>query len=205
MRIAGTLLLATFLGGCENRAVDADAAAAASVPQAGAEAMPQQFGIGRIATPEEVARIDIDIMPDGRGLPPGSGTATQGAAIYAARCANCHGADGEGTPVGSALVGRKEGDAFDFANSIETERGKTIGNYWPYATTLFDYIRRSMPFDQPGSLSNDEVYALSAYLLNRNDIIGGEAVMNATTLPEVRMPARDRFRQDDRLTSTRVR
>src|SRR5690606_26857041 len=135
-------------------------------------------------------------MPDGRGLPPGRGTPVQGAEVYTARCAICHGAQGEGTPLGMALVGRNPGDSFRFESPDGADRPKTIGNYWPYATTLFDYIRRAMPFDRPGSLSDEEVYAVSAYLLYRNEIIDREAVLDAGTLPRVRMPARDRFVPD---------
>jgi cytochrome c len=163
------------------------------------------LGIGRPATPEEVARLDIDVMPDGRGLPPGAGTAAQGAAIYAARCAACHGAQGEGTRAGAALVGRTPHDTFDFASTREKERAKTIGSYWPFATTVFDYVRRAMPFDRPGSLTDPEVYAVTAYLLQRNGIVAADAVLDARTLPRVRMPARDRFVRDDREQSRRVR
>ena len=117
---------------------------------------------GRPATADEIRRVDIDVGPDGAGLPAGSGSAAQGAPIYAAKCAGCHGPAGEGTPVAVALVGRNPGDAFDFAAAREKERTKTVGNYWPYATTLYDYIHRAMPFDKPGTLAPDEVYSLVA-------------------------------------------
>lgn len=172
---------------------------------ASSERLPERLGFGRAASPEEIARVDIDIMPDGRGLPPGRGTSAGGATVYAAKCAGCHGPQGEGSPAGAALVGRNPSDAFDFSVSGEKERSKTIGNYWPHATTLFDYIRRAMPLDRPGSLTDEEVYALTAYLLHSNEIIAKDAVMDASTLPQVRMPARDRFRPDDRESSTRVR
>src|SRR6185369_13209373 len=126
----------------------------------------------------------------------------QGATLFAAKCANCHGSAAEGTPVAVALVGRNPGDAFDFAVSRDKERTKTVGNYWPYATTLYDYIHRAMPFDKPGSLAPDEVYSLVAFVLARNGIVKDDAVIDARTLPAVRMPARDRFVPDDRERST---
>lgn len=172
---------------------------------AASERLPDRFAFGRDATPEEIALVDVDVMADGHGLPPGRGNSGQGAEVYATSCAGCHGAQGEGTGAGSALVGRNAGDVFDFAVSLEKERAKTIGNYWPYAPTLFDYIRRAMPMDRPGSLTDDEVYAVTAYLLHRNEVIAEDAVMDARTLPQVRMPARARFVPDDREQSTRVR
>ena len=158
-------------------------------------APPQTLGIGRPATPAEIAAIDIDIGPDGSGLPPGSGTAAQGATVYAARCAGCHGKTGREGP-NDVLVGRLNGEGFPF--SRDPKLPHTIGNYWPYATTVFDYIRRAMPPDAPGSLKDDEVYALVAHLLALNELIAVDAVMDATTLPKVKMPARDRFVPDQR-------
>ena len=158
-------------------------------------AQPQTLGIGRPATPAEIAAIDIDIGPDGAGLPPGGGTAAQGATIYAARCAGCHGKSGREGP-NDVLVGRLTGEGFPF--SRDPKLPHTIGNYWPYATTVFDYIRRAMPPDAPGSLKNDEVYALVAHLLALNELIAADAVMDATTLPKVKMPARDRFVPEQR-------
>jgi mono/diheme cytochrome c family protein len=159
---------------------------------------PAIFGIGRPATPAEIAVLDIDIGPDGVGLPPGRGTAAEGAPIYAARCAACHGKTGTEGP-NDVLVGRMPGDTFPFAR--DPQAPKTIGSYWPYATTVFDYIRRAMPLDAPGSLKDDEVYRLVAYLLVRNDLVPVDAVIDATSLPKVRMPARDRFVPDEREAS----
>ena len=156
---------------------------------------PTTFGIGRPATPAEIAALDIDIGPDGAGLPPGRGTSAEGAPIYASRCAGCHGKTGKEGP-NDVLVGRLPGDTFPFARDARAP--KTIGSYWPYATTVFDYIRRAMPPDAPGSLRDDEVYALVAYLLNLNDLIPADAVIDATSLPKVKMPARDHFVQDKR-------
>jgi S-disulfanyl-L-cysteine oxidoreductase SoxD len=145
---------------------------------------PARFDIGRAATPDEIRAIDIDVMPDGRGLPPGTGTVAEGAAVYAAKCQSCHGANGQGGTF-DRLVGREP-------------QVKTIGSYWPYATTLYDYTARSMPFLQPGTLTPNEVYSVVAYLLHLNEIVPESAVMDATTLPAVKMPARDKFVKDDR-------
>lgn len=155
---------------------------------------PARYGIGRSATPGEIAARDIDIPPDGRGLPPGRGTPAEGAAIYATKCAKCHGATGREGP-NDVLVGR---EPRDFGFSANPKAARTIGNYWPYATTVFDYVRRAMPPEAPGSLTDAEVYALSAHLLHLNELIPATAVMDATTLPKVAMPARDRFKQPGR-------
>jgi cytochrome c len=136
------------------------------------------------------------VRPDGVGLPPGSGTVAAGAAVYQQRCASCHGADGTQGRSG-ALVGTEPW--------AEWPVNPTVGNYWPYATTLYDYIVRAMPQDRPGSLTADETYAVIAWILNRNQLIPADAVMNATTLPAVRMPARDRFVPDDRTGGPVVR
>lgn len=156
---------------------------------------PATFGIGRPATPAEIAALDIDVGPDGAGLPPGHGSAADGAPIYAARCASCHGKTGKEGP-NDVLVGRLPGDAFPFAK--DPRAPKTIGSYWPYATTVFDYIRRAMPPDKPGSLRDDEVYGLVAYLLSLNELIAPDAVIDAASLPKVRMPAHDHFVPDTR-------
>jgi cytochrome c len=169
--------------------------AGAAVRLGSAQAPSSPLGIGRTATADEVRALDIDVMPDGRGLPAGRGTAAEGAVVYAAKCATCHGASGEG---GSAerLVGRNDGDSFAFATNPRLVR--TIGSYWPYATTLYDYTSRSMPFGQPGTLAPDETYSLVAFLLFRNGVIPETAVMDQASLPKVAMPARDRFVPDNR-------
>jgi S-disulfanyl-L-cysteine oxidoreductase SoxD len=142
--------------------------------------------------------LDIVVGPDGAGLPAGQGTVAQGRVLFAAQCAVCHGAQGEGVRgLGDRLVGTEPIDS--------TGWNRTIGNYWPYATSVFDYVRRSMPFDRPGTLSDDEVYALTAYLLHRNEIIPADAVVDAATLPRVTMPARDRFVRDDRRVAGEAR
>ena len=140
--------------------------------------------LGQPVTPADLASWSINVMPDGSGLPPGSGTSAQGAPIYAQKCAHCHGEQGKGG-VNAAVVGGAPIKGIDST--------KTIANFWPYATTLFDFIRRSMPWQQPRSLSDDEVYSLTAYILAMNKLIGEQDEMNAQTLPKVRMPNRDGF------------
>jgi cytochrome c len=145
----------------------------------------QSPNLGTPISPAEIAGWDISILPDGTGLPPGSGTPAQGSRIYAEKCAVCHGENGEGGQ-NAALVG-----GLPLTNGIDT--AKTVKNFWPYATTLFDFTRRAMPWPRPRTLTNDEVYALTAYILALNKIVGEDAVMNADTLPKVRMPNRDGF------------
>ena len=146
----------------------------------------QSPDLGRAATPEEIAAWDISIDPGGAGLPPGGGTARQGEAIFAAKCAACHGEKGAGKP-NDQLVGG--------GGTLAGDRPpvKTVGSYWPYATTLFDYIRRAMPLNESKTLADDEVYALVAYILQLNGIIGENDRMDAQTLPKVRMPNREGF------------
>ena len=141
-------------------------------------------GLGKPITATELAAWNINVQPDGTGLPPGGGTAAQGALIYAAKCAMCHGENGRGGP-NAALAG---GAPIRNMSSV-----KTIANFWPYATTIFDFTRRAMPWQAPRTLTNDEVYALTAYLLAINKLIGDNDTMNAETLPKVQMPNRDGF------------
>jgi mono/diheme cytochrome c family protein len=142
--------------------------------------------LGKPISQEDLASWDISIGPDGKGLPPGSGTAKDGEAVFMAKCQACHGAKGAGQP-NDRLVGGQ--------GSLPGDKPpvKTVGSFWPYATTLFDYVRRAMPFNQSKSLSNDEVYAVAAYILNLNGVIGETDVINAQTLPNVKMPNRDGF------------
>ena len=156
---------------------------------------PARFGFGRAATPADIAAVDIDIRPDGTGLPAGRGTAPEGATIYASKCASCHGKTGKEGP-NDVLVGREPRTGFPF--SQDPKLLHTIGNYWPYATTVFDYVRRAMPPTAPGSLKDEEVYALTAFLLNANELIPADAVMDRSTLPKVQMPARQYFQPDTR-------
>ncbi len=157
---------------------------------------PERYGVGRVATTAEIAAWDLDVNAKGEGLPAGQGSVAEGAVVYARSCAACHGANGEGIPPNARLVGRIPGDSFPFAT--DPKAVKTIGSYWPYATTLFDYIRRAMPQNAIGSLSANETYAVIAWLLHENAIIGADAVMDAKTLPAVQMPSRNRFVLDNR-------
>lgn len=148
------------------------------------------FGFGTPATAEQIAGWDIDIAPDGTGLPPGSGSVQQGEALFAKLGAKCHGAKGDGTDAAPPLVGGQ--------GTLATDHPvKTVGSYWPYATTLFDYIRRAMPADNPQSLAPDEVYALCAYILNLNGIVPANVVMDAHSLPQVVMPNHAGFTSPD--------
>jgi mono/diheme cytochrome c family protein len=161
------------------------AAAVALVALCGAAAA-QSPNLGKPISPEDLATWDISIGPDGATLPPGSGTPKQGEAVFTMKCQACHNAKGAGQP-NDRLVGGQ--------GTLPGEKPavKTVGSYWPYATTLFDYIRRAMPYPQSKSLSNDEVYAVAAYILNLNGVIGENETLDAKTLPEVKMPNRDGF------------
>ena len=161
-----------------------------------------RYGLGRAASADEVAALDIDVAPDGHGLPKGHGTAREGAALYAAKCAMCHAPQGQGMPPAfPALIGRDaKGEGFPFARDWRITR--TIGNYWPHATAVFDYVRRAMPHTAPGPLTNNEVYALTAFLLAANKVVPADAVLDSATLVAVRMPYRDKFVRDDRRGGT---
>jgi S-disulfanyl-L-cysteine oxidoreductase SoxD len=155
----------------------------------GAQAQ-SRYGIGRPATPDEIAGWNIDIGRDGRGLPSGSGSVSQGREIFVQQCAACHGEKAEGA-VGDRLAGGQ--------GTLATAKPvRTVGSYWPYAPTLFDYIRRAMPQNAPQSLSNDDVYAVSAYILSLNGIVPADATLDAKSLAAIRMPNRDGFGGDPR-------
>jgi len=156
------------------------------------------YDLGKPATSADVAARDVDVGPDGAGLPPGSGSVVEGVSIYAQQCASCHGERGEGkTPLYPRLVGRDSiAEGFPFGK--DPRFVKTIGNYWPYATTVFDYVRRAMPQMSPGSLTNDQVYAVTAYLLAANRVIPMTATLDSATIVAVKMPYADRFVRDDR-------
>ena len=147
-----------------------------------AHAQSPTFGLGRAPTPEEIKAIDIGVTPDGQGLPPGSGTAEAGKQVFESRCVTCHGATAKEGPQ-DVLVGGQ--GTLNTAKPI-----KTIGSYWPYATTLWDYVNRAMPFDHPGTLPADDVYSATVYLLYLNGIVGEQDVLDQTTLPRVKMPNR---------------
>ncbi|MCL8488102.1 MULTISPECIES: c-type cytochrome [Bradyrhizobium] len=143
------------------------------------------YDFGRQATPDEIALWDIDVRPDGKGLPPGSGTVAEGKQVFADNCAACHGDNGVGG-IKDRLVGGP--GTLASANPV-----KTVGSYWPYATTLFDYIHRAMPYQAPGSLSNDDTYAVAAYILSLNGILPADGKLDRDSLPRVKMPNRDGF------------
>jgi len=153
---------------------------------------PTSFGFGEEADEALIKKWNISIAPDGKGLPAGRGSAEQGAPIYQAKCASCHGPKGWDGPFDQLVIN-------------DAAKAKTIGNYWPYATTVFDYIRRAMPYNAPGSLSNEEVYQLTAFLLYANGIVDQHEEVNAETLPKIEMPARKLFVPDDRKGGREVR
>lgn len=153
---------------------------------AAAAQTPDYKNVGRTPTPQEIQAMDIAIGTDGKELPPGSGIAKKGAVLFAQKCAACHGENQEGSAQAPALVGGK--------GTLTSLHPKlTAGSYWPFATTIFDYIRRAMPRYQEGSLTIDEVYSLTAFILYRNEIIKEDDVMDAKTLPKIKMPNRDGF------------
>ena len=153
-------------------------------------AFAQQYGVGQPASEAEVAKLDIAVAPDGKGLPAGQGTAAEGAKVYETQCRECHGPEGKG------------GDETGFIGTPADLKGekpkKTVGSYWPYATTLWDYINRAMPFVRPGTLTSDQVYSVTAYLLHLNGIVGENDPLNAETLPKIEMPNRNGFVPDPR-------
>lgn len=174
-----------FMRSWRSAGIAAAAAMAASVAVLTARADDAKPGFSEPATAEDIARVYLSIQPDGTNLPDGSGTAEQGEPLYQVHCASCHGSDGEG-----GLANQLVGGHGTLASDTPV---RTLGSYWPYATTVFNYVRRSMPYLTPMSLTNDEYYAITAFMLNKNDIIAADAVMNRETLPEVVMPNRDGF------------
>jgi cytochrome c len=173
-----------------------------SVSAAATPAPPASYELGAPIDSAKLKLIDIDVDPSGVTLPPGGGNATRGLVVYVSKCASCHGAKGEGMAASPGvaaaprIVGREPREGFPFGR--EPKLVKTVGNYWPHATTLYDYVRRAMPITAPGTLTPDEVYAVVAWILAENEIIGRDAEMNAKTLPAVKMPAAGRFVTDDR-------
>ncbi|WP_299153739.1 cytochrome c [uncultured Tateyamaria sp.] len=141
--------------------------------------------LGQVVSESDLAKWDISIGPDGVGLPAGSGSAAEGETVWLEQCSACHGEKGKGGPAGDLVGG--------IGTLTRPDHVKTVGSFWPYSTTLYDYVRRAMPYYAPGSLADDEVYAVVAYLLSQNEIISDSAVMDATSLPEVEMPNADGF------------
>jgi len=152
---------------------------------------PGHYGIGTAATPEEIAGWDIDVRPDGKGLPKGQGSVVQGEILYEAKCASCHGSFGEGEGRWPPLAGGED-------SLTEDRPEKTVGSYWPYASTLWDYINRAMPFPAPQSLKPDEVYAITAYVLYLNDLVEDDFVLTQTNLASIKMPNEENFYIDNR-------
>lgn len=177
------------IGLCSYRFSTPESVSSATSNPVPMDSLPARFGFGRPATDAQITALNIDVQPDGVGLPAGSGTAATGAVIFAAKCAACHGVGGTGGPNGPLVITPPQ-------PGKRTE--KVIGNYWPYATTVFDYIRRAMPFNTPGSLTNEEVYALTAYLLTANKLLDEKTVLTAKNLPNVQMPAQKLFVPDNR-------
>ncbi len=158
---------------------------------------PRQYGIGQVATPEQIAGWDIDVRPDGLGLPPGKGSVKDGEKLYVERCAACHGEFGES-------AGRWPQLAQGKGTLASHDPVKTVGSYFPYVSSVFDYVRRAMPFGDAQSLKDNELYAVTAYVLNLNDIVDDKFVLSKETWSQVKMPNRDGFYDDDRETSEKA-
>ncbi|MDB5597346.1 MAG: Cytochrome [Hyphomicrobiales bacterium] len=154
-------------------------------------------GLGRAALPEEIAAWNTDVRPDGLGLPPGKGSVKHGEEIFLEKCASCHGEFGEGAGRYPVLVG-------GVGTLGKDNPDKTIGSFWPYASTVFDYVRRAMPFGNAQSLTPDETYALTAYLLNLNDVVKDDFVLSKENFGSVQMPNLENFYDDDRETSEKA-
>lgn len=160
------------------------------VAAAAAFAQSPKYGVGRTPSPEEIRALGVTSNPSGEGLPEGKGTAKEGRDVYDLRCKECHGPEGKGADQ-IGFIGKPD-------QLLATPQVRNVGSYWPYATTLWDYTNRAMPFDRPGTLTADQVYAVTAYILFLNGIVEEDAVIDADTLPDVRMPNRDGFVPDDR-------
>lgn len=165
--------------------------ATAAAAQTASNDASARFNVGVALTPEQISAIDISVLPNGEGLPDGRGTAREGAKVYATHCAACHGDQGEGRGEFVALVGGRGTLASD-------QPVLTVGSYWPTATTVFDYIRRAMPYNTPGVLSTDDVYAVTAWILEKNEILPRGTVLDRQALSKVRMPNKDGFVPDPR-------
>lgn len=167
------------------------AAAAAADPLPPTASDDVRYNLGQSLTPDQIAALDISVLPNGAGLPEGRGTPRDGAKVYATHCAACHGDRGEGRADFAPLVGGR--------GTLSTDQPLlTVGSYWPTATTVFDYIRRAMPYNTPGVLTNDEVYAVTAWILEQNEILPAGAVLDRHSLPKIRMPNRNGFVPDAR-------
>ncbi len=205
-RVHASLALAVasgvVFGGCGNGPdagpgrAPGNAPGAESDPPGLPDHAPDRFGFGSAASDARIALWDIDVKPDGAGLPPGSGSVEEGRRLYQVQCMACHGPTGTEGP-NDRLVPAGEWEQWP--------QGRAVGGYWPYATTLFDYVRRAMPQATPGSLSDDQVYAVSAYVLHLNGLLPADATLDSASLAAVEMPARNRFVPDDRRGGLEVR
>jgi mono/diheme cytochrome c family protein len=174
----------------ERRSALAAMLVAALTGSAALAAEPGNYGYGRTPTAQEIAGWDIDARPDGAGLPPGSGSVSRGDEVFAAQCAGCHGVFGEGSGRYPKLAGSE--------GTLRDDRPQpTVGSYWPFVMTLFDYINRAQPFVAPHSLSTNDVYAVTAYVLNLNNIVPNNFVADRSTLPKVKMPSESHFTWQD--------
>ncbi len=158
-------------------------------------AFPDTFGFGQSVSTEYIRKFDIDVRPDGKGLPSGTGTVQAGSMLYLKKCTLCHGTTGKEGGLGGKLV----------SSGLDSSKIKTIGSYWPYATTVYDYLQRAMPYNEPGSLTSQEVYDLTAYLLYANDIIDSTFLLTEKTLPLIEMPAKKLFVPDNRTGGIQIR
>lgn len=195
IRVAGVMTLAAvmMLAGCSEKAasVDTEPSTARSVKSSSENVEHALFGLGETATSAQIAGWDIDVRPDGQGLPEGEGSVEDGEMLYEDKCASCHGTFGEGEGRWPKLAGG--------VGTLSQERpDKTVGSYWPYASTLWDYIRRAMPFPAPQSLPVDEVYAITAYVLNLNNLVDDDFVLSRDNFSTIEMPNKDGFFVDDR-------
>jgi len=172
-------------------------AALTLVSFAGGAAIAEKYGLGREALPEEIKAWDIDVRPDGQGLPPGKGSVAEGEAIFAEQCAACHGDFAEGVDNWPVLAGGI--DTIKTADPV-----KTVGSYWPYLSTVYDYIHRAMPFGNAQSLEPDQIYAITAYILYSNNLVDDEFVLSNENFTEVRLPNEDNFFMDDRPDTPKV-
>jgi len=170
--------------------------------RAGTGPLPERYGFGRGADSATIERLDIDVLPDGTGLPPGRGAVAEGARVYRNRCAACHGVTGTEGPFARLVSPPGERS---FPSSLERSPPTTIGNYWPSAPSLYEYVARAMPMQAPGTLSSDQVYAVVAWLLHRNGIVEEDAVLDRESLAGVEMPAQGRFIVDDRRGGSELR
>jgi|GEM_PF-1202707 len=188
MTISAVLLVACNKNVSASKENKTDTLQAAITPVEKYVVLPDSFGFGESVSEAYIQKFDIDVRPDGKGLPVGTGRVHEGRVVYQQKCILCHGSTGREGGIGGKLV----------SSPLDSNKTKTIGNYWPYATTIYDYVYRAMPFNEPGSLTSKEVYDLTAYLLYENGIIDSTFLITEKTLPLIEMPAKKLFVPDDR-------